>query len=301
MDTTLRSSPFGRAPGRQLPFSTRLNHLNDVPAVFKKTVARLLEGREQGVLHIIYTPEFGTFGEYCPSTLFIVTEHEWLAFASERSGAPTVRYADFSQTRLVEFTLALLQGRIVLEFGDADEQPCVLRFSLTSWEMFRDALFVILSDGAQIKAGDVLSRQLPADFDVLSFGMRSTLQESLIPGDEIRSVVSWSRADVESAGDRMQLHPGGMVLTDRYLCIVTADDPSDRSGPIDLSVYSRGVVFLNRHYPIIGRTTSHDGVDEVAISVGASAQTSLISVLVPRTMTMNIAGIISSLGVGKLV
>lgn len=299
MNRQHRSSPFGRYAGRELPFSSRLESLEDIPLAFKKTVSRFLEGREQTVRHIIVTPEFGTFGEYCPATLFIVTDKEWLAFATESSGAPTVRYSDFKQTRFIESTLALLQGRLVLEFGDAGEPPCVLRFSLTSWDIFRDALFVILSEGALQSADDSMERKTPAAWEELSFGMRSTLHESILPDDEVRDLIAWSRSDVSSSSDRMEIHPGGIVLTDHYLCVITADDPSDREGAIDLSVYNRGVAFLNRRFPIVARTIAHDGTDEMEIKVGGANQESTVAVLVPRTYSAAVGGMIATLGIAR--
>lgn len=282
MDVTPRSTPYGRRSGRQLPFSTRLSDLADVPAIFRKTVQRLLEGRESSIRHILYTPEFGTFGEFCPATLFVVTAQEWLAFSAEKAGAPTVCYADFSQTRLVEFSLALLQGRLVLEFGEASEVPCILRFSLTSWDLFRDALAVVLAGGADIRLADLVGRSLPPSCDCLSFAMRSTLQEVLLPGDALLDLCAWTRADVTQVSDRDYIHPGGLVLTEKYLFVITADDPSDHNQTTDpLPAYNRGVVFLSRQFPIGGRVLRHEHLLELQLDVGVVPQASSVNVVLP--------------------
>jgi hypothetical protein len=296
MLSAYRKALFGRHAGRQLPFSTRLSRLEEVPPVFNKTVARLLEGREAGIRHIIYTPEFGTFGEHCPATLFVVNEHEWMALAAEKSGAPTVRYADFAQTRLLEFLLALLQGRMVIEAGETGEDPCVLRFNLTSWDLFRTALHEILEQGLPslgIKPG---YRELPPEYEDLSFGMRSTLQESILPGDNFRALVSWTRADTLHAPHRLAMHPGGIVLTDRFLCIVTADDPSERNGPQDLSTYDRGVTYLDRRFPIVGGIMKLDEFSELQLTVGAENQSSSIHVGIPNTRLDEVKAILDTLG-----
>lgn len=293
MDRILHSTPFGRTSGRQLPFSTRLANLADIPLFFRKTVGRLLEGREKNVQHIIFTPEFGTFGEYCPATIFIVTDQEWLAFSAEGSGTPSVCYAEFAQTRLIEFSLMLLQGRIVLEYGEAGEHPCILRFGLASWDLFRDALSLVLSRGTHYAPAEILAHPLPPECDRLSFGMRSTLQESLMPNDKLCEVCSWTRLDAATTTDRLLLHPGGLVLTKNYLCLVTADDPSDRGGASDLSGYNRGVIFMSRGFPIVGRTISHDGIDEIQLTVGREAQESFVNLFVPRASTATIFKMLS--------
>lgn len=295
--TTLTTATFSRSTGRQLPFSTRLSALAEVPLQFRKTVARLLEGREQNIRHILFTPEFGTFGEYCPATLFIVTDHEWLAFSAERAGAPTVCYSDFNQTRLIEFSLALLQGCLVLESGEVGEQPCILRFNLSSRELFHDALAVILSRGTVVGGADTPTQALPAACEKLSFALRSTLGESLVPGDPLLDFVSWSRADVADPVDRLRLHAGCIALTRRFLMLVRADDPADRAGEADLAGYNRGAVFLNRNYAIAGRDLSKDGIDELEILVGQEPLSSMVNVPIPSSLSAEVLRLLSPLGV----
>lgn len=294
--TTLATSTFSRSTGRQLPFSTRLSTLADVPLAFRKTVARLLEGRDAAIRHILFTPEFGTFGEYCPATLFIVTDQEWLAFSAERAGAPTVCYADFKQTRLIEFSLALLQGCLVLESGEVGEQPCILRFNLSSRDLFHDALGVILSCGAVPGGADGPTQALPASCEKLSFALRSTLGESLAPGDPLLDFASWSRADVANPADRLRLHAGCIALTRRFLMLVRADDPADRAGEADLAGYNRGAVFLNRGYAITGRAMSKEGIDELEILVGQEPQSSAVTVPIPSSLSGEVLRLLSPLG-----
>lgn len=299
METTLYNTTFSRSSGRQLPFSTRLEKLADIPSDFRKTVVRLLEGREENVRHILYTPEFGTFGEYCPATLFIVTNHEWLAFSAEKAGAPTVCYADFTQTRLIEFSLALLQGCLILESGEAGEPPCILRFNLTSRELFHDALCVILNQGVPLSSRDLLGGALPAECEKLSFGIRSTLRESLTPSNPLLELVSWSRADVANLAERHRMHAGSIVLTEYFLMLVRADDPVDRGEEADLAGYNRGVVFLNRAFSITGRVRARDGIDELEITVGREPLSSAINVPVPRGLSADVLRMLSPLGMGE--
>lgn len=296
--TTLATSTFSRSTGRQLPFSTRLSTLADVPLAFRKTVARLLEGREANIRHILFTPEFGTFGEYCPATLFIVTDQEWLAFSAERAGAPTVCYADFKQTRLIEFSLALLQGCLVLESGEAGELPCILRFNLTSRELFHDALGAILSRGALVGYAEAPAHALPAVCEKLSFALRSTLNESLIADDPLLDLVSWSRADVPDPADRLRLHAGCMALTRRFLVLMRAEDPADRAGEVDLAGYNRGAVFLNRHYPIAGSSVALAGIDELDLQVGVAPQASAVKVPIPSSLSSEVLRLLAPLGTG---
>ncbi|WP_018609685.1 hypothetical protein [Uliginosibacterium gangwonense] len=297
MDITPRSTPYGRPSGRQLPFSTRLNSLGDVPLEFRKTVQRLLEGREDQVRHIIYTPEFGTFGEYCPATLLVVTRQEWLAFSAEKASGASICYADFAQTRLIEFSLALLQGRLVLEYGEAGESPCILRFNLTSRDLFLEALGMILGHGVEVRRDELAGRTLPSICDYLSFSMRSTLQESLMPGDTLLDVCAWTRADVASAADRHLLHPGGLALSAQYLFVVTADDPADRTeAAADLSAYNRGVVFLSRRFPVSGRVISHAGLDELVLQVGIEPQASSVNVLLPSSYADAVSSMLKASG-----
>jgi len=284
MNVTPRSTPYARPSGRQLPFSTRLNTLGEVPLEFRKTVQRLLEGRENQVCHIIYTPEFGTFGEYCPASLLVVTREEWLAFSAEKASGASICYADFAQTRLISFSLALLEGRLVLEYGEAGESPCTLRFNLTSRDLFLEALGMILSQGVEVRREELARHALPPLCEYLSFAMRTTLQESLMPGDTLLDVCAWTRADVANAADRHLLHPGGVALSTQYLLVLTADDPGDRTeAAIDLSAYNRGVVFLSRRFPVSGRLISHAGLDELALQVGIEPQVSTVNVLLPSS------------------
>jgi len=281
MDRTLRSTPFGRAAALQLPFTTRLANLSDIPLSFKKTAARLLEASGNKIRHILFTPEFGTFGEYCPSTLFIVTDDEWLAMSTERSGAPSVRYADITQTRLLEFSLALLDGRLILESGETNEAACVLRFNLASRDLFQDAVSCMLAKN-NANASDTPD-SMP-EFSRLSLGMRSSLHEAILPGDKCLALTSWVRADIETAADRLIIHPGGILLTEQQLCIFTADDPSDRQNTGDIAVYYRGVIYLSRHFPITGEYSSHGEIDELTLTVGNAPQASTASLYLPHRL-----------------
>lgn len=299
MNVTPRSTPFARSSGRELPFSTRLNTLGEVPLEFRKTVQRLLEGREDQVRHIIYTPEFGTFGEYCPATLLVVTREEWLAFSTEKASGASVCYADFAQTRLIGFSLALLEGRLVLEYGEAGESPCMLRFNLTSRDLFLEALGMILSHGVEVSRAELAGHALPSICDYLSFSMRTTLQESLMPGDTLLDVCAWTRADVADAADRHLLHPGGLALSTQYLLVLTADDPGDRTeAQADLSAYNRGVVFLSRRFPVSGRLVSHSGLDELALQVGVEPQASTVNVRLPSSYADAVLAMLKASGKG---
>jgi len=293
MSSRQQLAPMGRSLERKLSFSTRLNKLEDIPFVFRKTVARLLEGREQKVRHILFTPEFGSFGAYCPATLFIVTDDEWLAMSADRSGAPSVRYSDFPQTRLVEFSLELLDGRLVLESGEADEEPCVLRFNLASRDLFQAALALML--GTAEDAPRDLPSALPG-FSALSMGMCSSLNEAVMPGDQCVALATWSRSDVSNAAERLALRPGGLLLTRRYLCVFSVDDRNDRGVAGDLSVFGRGVVYLTRQLPITARWETHEQFDELTLSVGEGAQSSSMNVLVPHAVKPEVERVLALLG-----
>ena len=294
-------APIRRALERKLSFSTRLNKLEDIPFVFRKTVARLLEGRETKVRHILYTPEFGSFGDYCPPTLFIVTDDEWLAMSADRSGAPSVRYADCAQTRLVEFSLELLDGRLVLEAGEAGEDACVLRFNLASRDLFQDALAAMLGDEtAATPAASDLPAGLPS-FAGLSMGMQSSLCEALMPGDRCVALAAWSRPDLEANGGlaagRVVMRPGGLLLTAHYLCVFAVDDRIDRDVAGDLSVFGRGVVYLRRDLPITAGWLGHEGssVDELVLTVGEGAQISNVSILLPTASRPDVDRVLAAL------
>ena len=292
MDSTHRNSPFGRLPERQLPFTTRLSRLEDIPPTFRKTVSRLLDGRENKVQHILFTPEFGTFGEYCPASIFIVTDDEWLAMSAEKTSAPSVRYADFTQTRLVEFSLELLSGRLVLESGEAGEAACVLRFNLTSRDLFQDALASMLGLGE--KSATVGPSEL-AGFSALSIGMRSSLCEAVMPGDKCIALAAWARTDVASASDRLAVQPGGLLLTERYLCVFLSDDHAERSSSGDMSAYSRGVVYLSRQFAIIGRSVAQGEIDALTLSVGEGTQSSVLTVYLPHSAKPQVDGVLGVL------
>lgn len=292
MNSRQQGAQVGRVLERRLSFSTRLNKLEDIPFVFRKTVARLLEGREQKVRHILFTPEFGSFGAYCPATLFIVTEDEWLAMSADRSGAPSVRYADFAQTRLIEFSLELLDGRLVLESGEAGEDPCVLRFNLASRDLFQLALADLLgvADGG---ARDDPTK-LPG-FASLSMGLRSSVSEAIMPGDKCIDLVAWSRADVTHASDRVAIRPGGLLLTENYLCVFTVDDRIDRGVSGDLSVFGRGVVYLSRRRPIMVSWGGAEQLDELSLSTGEGAELSSLQVLLPHAAKADIDRVLEQL------
>ena len=279
MNSVHRSASFGRLPERQLPFTTRLAKIDDLPPEFRKTAARFLEGREHKIRHILFTPEFGTFGEHCPATVFIVTDDEWLAMAAEKSGAPSVRYADFKQTRLIEYSLALLSGHVMIESGEAGESSCVLRFNLTSSDLFRDALSDGMAPTASGKPGDPST--LPG-FSALSMGMQSSLSEAMLPGDNCTLLVSWVRAEVPSGNERMALQPGGLLLTDHFLCLFMAEDPTANGITGDLSQYDRGVVYLRRDLPIGFCMEAHGDIDKLTLTVGEGAYSSSVSVLLPH-------------------
>lgn len=302
-------APIRRALERKLSFSTRLGKLDDIPFVFRKTVTRLLEGRELKVRHILYTPEFGSFGDYCPATLFIVTDDEWLAMSADRSGAPSVRYADFSQTRLVEFSLELLDGRLVLESGEAGEEACVLRFNLASRDLFQDALAAMLgSEGAGAPQASDAPAALPG-FAGLSMGMQSSLGEALMPGDRCVALAAWSRPELESgagglAASRVVMRPGGLLLSARYLCVFAVDDRIDRGVSGDLSVFGRGVVYLRRDLPITAGWLSHDNLPsavaaELVLTVGEGAQVSTVSVLLPATSRPEVERVLALLNMAS--
>ena len=293
MNSSQRGAQIGRVLERRLSFSSRLNKVEDIPFVFRKTVARLLEGREHKIRHILFTPEFGSFGAYCPATLFLVTDDEWLAMSADRSGAPSVRYADFAQTRLVEFSLELLDGSLVLESGEAGEDPCVLRFNLASRDLFQDALADMLGSGERGVRDD--PSVLPG-FASLSMGMRSSVSEAVMPGDKCLALAAWSRADLSHTPDRLAVRPGGILLTERYLCVFTVDDHVDRSVSGDLSVFGRGVIYLSRRQPIMASWTSHEQLDELTLSTGEGAELSSLQVLLPHRVKADIEGVLARLG-----
>ena len=279
MNSIHRHTPLGRLPERQLPFSTPLAQLEDLPPEFRKTAQRMLEGRAEKIRHILFTPEFGTFGEYCPATVFVVTDDEWVAMSAEKSGAPSVRYADFKQTRLIEFALALLSGHIVLESGESTESSCVLRFNLTSSDLFRDALVDVLSAAPE---GGVDDPSLLSGFAGLSMGLQSSLSEALMPGDKALALVAWMRNDVNSPTDRLLMQPGGLLLTEHYVCLFTVEDPAETLSPNDLSHYNRGVIYLRRDLPIAAGRERHGELDKLTLTVGEGVCASSVSVLLPR-------------------
>ena len=293
MNSTRRNAPFGRLPERQLPFSTPLAKLEDLPLEFRKTAARLLEGREHKIKHILFTPEFGTFGEFCPATAFIVTDDEWIAMSAEKSGAPSVRYADFKQTRLIEYSLALLSGHVVLESGESSESSCVLRFNLTSSDLFRAALLDILAPDASGQVGDLAV--LPG-YVTLNMGMQSSLAEAMLPGDKCVALVSWARADVATGPDRVALQPGGLLLTERYMCLFSAQDPTVAGISGDLSLYDRSVVYLRRDLPIAAGKETHGEIDKLTLTVGDGAYSSSIGVLLPHTKKGELDQLLGMLG-----
>ena len=292
MNSIHRSASFGRLPERQLPFTTRLAKIDDLPPEFRKTAARFLEGREHKIKHILFTPEFGTFGEFCPATVFFVTDDEWLAMAAEKSGAPSVRYADFKQTRLIEYSLALLSGHVVIESGEAGESSCVLRFNLTSSDLFRDALSDAMTPAISGKPGD--PSVLPG-FSTLSMGMQSSLSEAMLPGDNCIFLVSWSRSDVPDGPGRVALQPGGLLLTDRYLCLFMAEDPTASGITADLSQYNRSVVYLRRDLPIGFGMEAHGEIDKLTLTVGEGVYSSSVSVLLPHVRSTELEKLLGML------
>ena len=292
MNSSHRTS-VGRLPERQLPFSTPLARLEDLPPEFRKTALRMLEGREEKIRHILFTPEFGTFAVYCPATVFVVTDDEWLAMSAEKSGAPSVRYADFKQTRLIEYALALLSGHVVLESGESSESSCVLRFNLTSSDLFRDALADVLATDPDAALDD--PSRLPG-FAVLSMGLQSSLAEAMIPGDRCVALVAWGRGDVAGAHDRIDLQPGGLLLTEQYVCLFAVEDVTTVVTPSDLSHYNRGVIFLRRDLPIAAGKERHGDLDKLTLTVGEGACASSISVFLPHGKRDEIDKLMALLG-----
>jgi hypothetical protein len=298
MTEVLRVAAFGKqaaSSGRALPFSESLGSLDEAPEPLGAALREALGGDEAALRLMILSPAFATVGQSSPENLFALTNSRWILAARTPAGV-VCSSAPFSAAAVIELTMILLGGQLRIDsVGGA--ASCAIGFNMVSIDLFREALFMIMSGASPLLEGSGRAGAIEGSVDALSFKFNTALKEQTPPGQALRAVCSWT-SEVPPLAWLMFLRPaapaGVLALTDRCLCVITDPAGGKDKQPKGKSPHGKVVTYLLRHHPITLSKSSEQtrGDGEFRFSVGTGSAAARFVLRVPvRQMA----------GVGKLI